>query len=87
LNRPDRFITPPANYGQIVTVSYGYTRTHLVEERWDASDRTTRYRVARWSERLNRWAEYVGAENSPPPPARWSRSLSIEEVERRLARH
>jgi hypothetical protein len=70
---PLRWITPPRNQGQIVTVSYACTPEGVWERTYDASDRSQAVRFARWTPKLERWAESSGPQNSVPPPARWRR--------------
>jgi hypothetical protein len=73
LSAPLRWVTPPRNQGQIVTVSYACTPEGVWERTYDASDGSHVVRFARWSARLERWAESSGPQNSDPPSARWRR--------------
>lgn len=62
----------------MVEVSYALTPVGIVERTYDRSDRTTSYRVASWTSKLERWSESSGPWNTPPPKARW-RNLTTNE--------
>jgi len=76
-----RFHVPPSYQGQIVEVSYALTPVGVVERIYDRSDRTTSYRVASWTSKLERWSESSGPWNTPPPSARWRRLTTNDRRE------
>jgi len=76
-----RFHVPPSYQGQIVEVSYALTPVGVIERTYDRSDRTTSYRVASWTSRLESWSESSGPWNTPPPSARWRRLTTNERRE------
>jgi hypothetical protein len=75
-----KFSVPPENQGQIVEVSYAPTPAGLVKKIHDRSDQSTSYQIARWTAKLEAWAESEGPWNSRPPKTRW-RQATLEEID------
>jgi hypothetical protein len=73
-----RFHTPPANQGQIVEVSYACSEGYVIRRRYDQSDRTTDYAIAKClnDDDGDYW-------NGAPANKRWS-ALTGAKLERWL---
>lgn len=72
-----KFFTPPECQGQIVTYSYATTliksKAYVIEERYDASDRTTTYSISRM--KVSDQGEYW---NRGPSNRRWRKISQAE---------
>ena len=75
------YITPPANQGQIVTVSYCAIEDGIIERTYDASDRSESYRYAYWGAVQGDYEP----QNSAPRvrPSAW-RSITAARAERMI---
>lgn len=76
-----KFIVPPENQGQIVEVSYAETPSGIIMRVYDRSDRSEYFRRTPWTDRLIRWSESHGPQNAEPPCRKWSKKLTMKQVE------